>query len=74
MKHTFQEAREIDEGLTSACVTADQWVSKTKNLSKAEFRIVRAYLRAKQKYLDQVDAIIDMQVEHGDDQTVDEVV
>ena len=67
MKHTFQETREIDETLTSACLQADQWVAKTKNLTQAEFRIVRAYLRAKQNYLDKVDAILDILIERGDD-------
>ena len=67
MKHTFQEAREIDETLTSACLQADQWVCKTKNMTQAEFRIVRAYLRAKQNYLDKVDSIIDILIERSDD-------
>jgi len=68
MKHTFQESREIDEALTSACLAADQWVCKTKSMSKAEWRSARAYLRAKQNYLDKVDAIIDLVIDRGDTQ------
>jgi hypothetical protein len=67
MKHTFQEAREIDEPLTADCAIADEWIRKTKNMSKAEWRNVRAYLRAKQNYLDKVDAILDLITERGND-------
>jgi len=67
MKHTFQEAREIDEPLVADCRTADQWVCKTKEMSKDAWRSTRAYLRAKQNYLDKVDAILDIMTEHGDD-------
>jgi hypothetical protein len=68
MKHTFQESREIDETLISACQAADQWVCKTKSMSKDEWRTARAYLRAKQNYLDKVDTIIDLLTGRGDDQ------
>jgi hypothetical protein len=67
MKHTFQEDREIDEPLVADCRTADEWIRKTKNMSKAEWRSVRAYLRAKQNYLDKVDAILDIRTERGED-------
>jgi hypothetical protein len=67
MSHIFQEAREVDETLTAACLQADEWVSKTKHMPKAEFRIARAYLRAKQNYLDKVDAILDILIERGAD-------
>jgi hypothetical protein len=67
MKHTFQEDREIDEPLVADCRTADQWVRKTKGMSKYAWRSARAYLRAKQNYLDKVDAILDIRIETGDD-------
>jgi len=69
MKHTFQESREIDEALISTCVIADQWVGKTKNMSKVEWRTARAYLRAKQNYLDKVDSIHDLIIDHRDEKT-----
>jgi hypothetical protein len=37
-------------------------------MSKAEWRSARAYLRAKQNYLDKVDAIIDLVIDRGDTQ------
>ncbi len=67
MKHTFQEDREIDESLVADCRTADQWVRKTNGISKDAWRTARAYLRAKQNFLDKVDAILEIRVEHSDD-------
>ncbi len=68
MKHIFQEAREIDEALVADCRTADEWLRGTKNISKAEWRSARAYLRAKQTYLDKVDSLLDIMAERGEDQ------
>ena len=68
MKHTFQEAREIDEPLIADCTVADEWIRKTKNMSKAEWRSARAYLRAKQNYLDKVDSLLDIMAERSEEQ------
>jgi len=71
MRHIFQEEREIDEPLVADCRTADQWVRKTKGMSKDTWRSARAYLRAKQNFLDKVDAILDIRIERGDDKAVE---
>jgi len=69
MRHTFQEERPIDDSLAAECAKADDWIRKAKNISRADGRTVRAYLRAKQNYLDKVDAILDLMMERGEERT-----
>jgi hypothetical protein len=71
MRHTFQEERPIDDNLVAECAKADDWIRKAKSISRADGRTVRAYLRAKQNYLDKVDAILDLMAERGEERTAE---